>query len=50
MAKDAWPQDLKDKNALAKRFVDECLLKKKKAYAECEGEDLKYFNNAQSIF
>jgi len=43
----AWPEN---KEALAKRFVDKCLLKKKKAYDECEGEDLKHFNDAQSIF
>jgi len=42
----AWPKDFEGKKALAKRFVDECLLKK--AYDECKGEDLKHFNNAQS--
>jgi len=42
----AWPHDLTDKTALAKKFVG-CLLKK--AYDECEGEDLEYFHYARSI-
>jgi len=46
-ANKAWPKDLNNKTALAKRFVDECLLKK--AYDECEGRDLTHFTNAQSI-